>query len=64
MSIEANQHTFTAEPDAPSFSEIEDGATELAKTTRKPSLSANTDEASETPKLPLSSPPPRSRNHR
>jgi hypothetical protein len=38
MSIEANQHTFTAEPDAPSFSEIEDAATELAKTTRKPSL--------------------------
>lgn len=64
MSIEANQHTFTAEPDAPSFSETEDAATELAKTTRTPSLSANTDEASETPKLPLSSPPPRSRNHR
>ena len=28
MSIEANQHTFTAEPDAPSFSETEDAATE------------------------------------
>ena len=60
-SIEANQHTFTAEPNVSSFSENEAAATELTKTNRKTSLSVNTDEASETPKLPLSSPPPRSR---
>jgi hypothetical protein len=63
-SIEASQHTFTAEPKVSSFSEIEDAPTELAKTTVKPGLSANTDEPSETPKLPLSSPSPRSRNRR
>jgi hypothetical protein len=55
-SIEANQHTFTAEPNV-----NEAAATELSKTNRKTSLSVNTDEASETPKLSLSSPPPRSR---
>jgi hypothetical protein len=59
--IEANHHTFTVEP-KPSASSVKDCAsgertTDLAKTSAKQTLSA-----SETPKLPLSSPAPRSRN--